>query len=346
MRKISSGRDILKDFLDRDIWAKGAQVVTGRAGIMCGNISEEPSTSISCNTLRGPGSHRTVCSPFVSFERIAQNGTRLARIQDFPSFQRDVAANTLPQYAHMSPDMLNDGHNTSLSFATAWIKSFLTPLLSDPAFMSKTLILLTYDESETYPLPNRIVSLLLGGAIPASLKGTNDSTIYSHYSILSTLQNNFDLPTLGRYDAGANVFDFVAEKTGYINHPPPSSHPINNSLSYSGFLNDDPSKFKPIPSPNLQLAGAGGLGPERMVKLLWVAREAELTPYGGSGDFFDGGNGTVGSENEPVYKVQAPEPVFTTAPKASPTKESDGVRLGSLGAGLWIAGILGSLLLV
>ena len=126
---------------------------------MCGNISEEPSTSISCNTLRGPGSHRTVCSPFVSFERIAQNGTRLARIQDFPSFQRDVAANTLPQYAHMSPDMLNDGHNTSLSFATAWIKSFLTPLLSDPAFMSKTLILLTYDESETFLTPTKIYNI-------------------------------------------------------------------------------------------------------------------------------------------------------------------------------------------
>ncbi|KAK0117351.1 hypothetical protein ONS96_013182 [Cadophora gregata f. sp. sojae] len=283
-------------------------------------------------------------NPFVSFERIAGNGTRLAQIQDFFSFQRDVERNALPQYAHLSPDMLNDGHNTSLAFATSWIKSFLTPLLSNPSFMDKTLILLTYDESETYPLPNRIVSLLLGGAIPKSLKGTNDSTIYSHYSILSTMENNFGLPTLGRYDAGANVFDLVASQTGYINHPPQSSHPINNSLSYSGFLNNDPSKYKLIPSPNLQLAGAGDRGPERMVKLLWVTREAEKTPYDGSGNFFDGGNGTPGSEWEPVYKVQAPEPVFTAVPKASPTKHSAGVKLGVLGIEFWIAAILGTFL--
>ena len=83
-----------------------------------------------------------------------------------------------------------------------------------------------------------------------------------------------------------------------------------------------------------------------MVKLLWVAREAELTPYDGSGNFYDGGNGTVGSENEPVYKMQAPELVFTAAPKASPTKESGGVRLAALGAGFWSATILCSLSMV
>lgn len=207
--------------------------------------------------------------------------------------------------------------------------------------MEKTLILLTYDESETYPIPNRIVSLLLGGAVPDNLKGTNDSTVYSHYSILSTLENNFGLPTLGRYDAGANVFDFVAQKTGYINHPPPQSpFPINNSLSYSGFLNNDLAKFKPLPPPNLQLAGAGGMGPERMVKILWVTREAELTPYDGSGAFFDGGNGTVGSENEPVYKVQAPAPVYTAPPVASPTKASAGSRSSGTWMGVGLGGVL------
>ncbi|CZT43944.1 related to acid phosphatase Pho610 [Rhynchosporium secalis] len=252
-------------------------------------------------------------NPFVSFDRIRQNGTRLAQLQSFKSFQRDVAANKLPQYAHLSPNMLNDGHNTSLSFATTWTKSFLTPLLANPKFMENTLILLTYDESETYSKPNKIVSLLLGGAVPQKLKGTSDDTVYSHYSILSTLENNFELPTLGRYDAGANVFDLVAAKTGYKNHPlpPPSSpnQPINNSLSYMGFLNNKPNGWLKLPPPNLQLKGAGSMGPERMTKILWITRDKETTPYDGSGILYDGGSGTEESEKvrEPVYKAQAPE---------------------------------------
>ncbi|KAL2072992.1 hypothetical protein VTL71DRAFT_10316 [Oculimacula yallundae] len=277
-------------------------------------------------------------NPFVSFDRIRQNGTRLLRLQDFSSFHRDVEANTLPQYSFLSPNMLNNGHNTSLTFATSWLSSFLPPLLSNPTFMNRTLILLTYDESETSALPNRVASLLLGGAVPDNLKGTEDSTVYSHYSILSTLQNNFVLPTLGRYDAGANVFSLVAKETGYINHAPPASaHPVNNSLSYKGFLNDDPGKFLRIPSPNLKLTGAGGLGPERMVKVLWITREKELTPYDGSGRFFDGGNGTEGEGNEPLYGPQKPAPVSTNLPEGSkgPVMRSGGSGVGRhfVGAG-------------
>jgi acid phosphatase len=245
-------------------------------------------------------------SPFISYDSISMNGTRLANILSFTDFSHDVKANTLPQYMHLSPNMLNDGHNTTLSYAASWSLSFLQPLLANPQFMEKTLILLTYDESATYPLPNRIVSLLLGGAVPANLQGTTDDTVYTHYSILSTLQNNWDLPTLGRYDVGANVFSLVASTTGYTqNHAPANVGSINNSLSYEGFLNSDPRKYKVIPSPNLKLVGAGGKGVERMVGITWAQHADEETPYDGSGDFADGGDG-ASNVNGLVYRPQAP----------------------------------------
>ncbi|KUJ13481.1 phosphoesterase-domain-containing protein [Mollisia scopiformis] len=245
-------------------------------------------------------------NPFASYDSINLNGTRLANLLSFDDFDRDVKANTLPQYMHLSPDMLNDGHNTTLEYAATWSRTFLEPLLNNPQFMEKTLILLTYDESATYPIPNRIVSLLLGGAIPENLKGTRDDTVYTHYSILSTLENNWNLPNLGRYDVGANVFSFVASQTGYTrNHSPSNFANANNSLSYGGFLNTDPAKYKRIPSPNLQLVGAGGQGVERMVGISWAQHADEMTPYDGSGDLADGGDG-VSSPNEPIYKVQAP----------------------------------------
>jgi hypothetical protein len=260
-------------------------------------------------------------SPFISYDSINLNGTRLQKIQSFTDFANDVKANTLPQYAHMSPDMLNDGHNTSLAYAANWTQSFLTPLLANEQFMNNTLILLTYDESETYSIPNRIVSLLLGGAVPDSLKGTNDSTIYTHYSILSTLENNWDLPNLGRYDVGANVFDLVASQTGYTNHPPADASSVNNSLSYGGFLNRDPAMYKPIPPPNLKLVGAGGKGVDATVQNRWRSVANEMTPYDGSGSIFDGGNG-VTDTNAPVYKAQAPAANVTTTATTTATTTS------------------------
>lgn len=250
------------------------------------------------------------------------------KLQSLKDFHADVKTNSLPQFAHISPDMLNDGHDTSLNFATKWTLSFLKPLLANKQFMEKTLILLTYDESETYSIPNRIVSILLGGAVPEKLKGTKDDTVYSHYSILSTIENNWDLPNLGRYDVGANVFKLVAEKTGYKNHPADHIVPVNNSLSYGGFFNLDPAKYLPIPPPNLKLVGAGGKGVLEKIKKAWKETAGDKSPYDGSAHLYDGGNG-VTDTNSPVYKPQG-----TNKAKRSAAKKSVGLDVSWVFVGL------------
>ena len=115
--------------------------------------------------------------------------------------------------------------------------------------MDRTLILLTYDESETYEVPNRIVSVLLGGAIPDALRGTEDNTYYSHYSILSSLEHNWDLPNLGRYDVGANVFQYIADETGYTNHEPSNLATVNNSSPTPASSIAIPPRGSPCPCP-------------------------------------------------------------------------------------------------
>lgn len=241
-------------------------------------------------------------SPFVSFDSINRNGSRLLNIQSFRDFRRDLAAKTVPQYAFMTPNMLNDGHNTTLEYATKWADDFITPLLADGVFGERTLIMLTYDESETYSRPNKIVTLLLGTGLPPEKKGTEDNTFYTHYSILSTLQYNWGLPNLGRYDVGANVFQYVLDMTqgsgARPNRDPPNVAAVDNSASYPGALNSDPSKFLPIPPPNLKLRGAGAQGVLLDVRKLWQPQADELSPYDGSGRLYD-------AKTFPVYKPQS-----------------------------------------
>jgi hypothetical protein len=237
------------------------------------------------------------CSPFVSYDSITNYGERLLNLDSFDVFQRAFAAKTVPQFVFMTPNMINDGHNSTLEFSAKWSHGFLQPLLADKAFDERTLIMLTYDESETYTEPNRIVTLLLGSAIPPSLKGTEDDTFYTHYSILSTVESNWGLPNLGRYDVGANVFQFAADMAGYTKNKDPENAPtVNNSLSYAGLLNDDPLRRLPIPTPNTKLVGAGGLPILDSIAVAWPGADIGQTPYDGSGRVCDGDG------NPPVYK--------------------------------------------
>jgi len=188
---------------------------------------------------------------------------------------------------HISPNMSDDGHDTGLAYGVAWSRSFLMPLLSNNYFTNRTLILLILDESATYTKPNKVASLLLGD-IPSNFKGTTDDTFYTHYSILSTLENNFGLPNLGRYDVGANVFQIVANTTGYRNQAVVDAATVHLNRSYPGYLNSQ-IRFS-IPTPNVELVGAGGQGVLATVANSWVNGTGcsnFSTPYHGSGQMFD-----------------------------------------------------------
>ncbi|GAB7353654.1 hypothetical protein MBLNU459_g4063t1 [Dothideomycetes sp. NU459] len=144
---------------------------------------------------------------------------RLAKMKNFTMFYKDLADNQLPQWLFITPNMTNDGHDTSVTVAGQWTRTFLEPLLTNKNFMQNTLVLVTFDETHTYTIGNRVMGILLGDAVPTSLHGTTDATFYDHYSELATVEANFGLHHLGRWDVGANVFSLVANKTGDTARP-------------------------------------------------------------------------------------------------------------------------------
>jgi len=64
----------------------------------------------------------------------------------------------------------------------------MADVLGNSKFNNNTCVLITFDENEIYGIENRVYSLLLGDAIPNNLRGTKDSTFYTHYSQLSTVE--------------------------------------------------------------------------------------------------------------------------------------------------------------
>ncbi|KAI9462672.1 phosphoesterase family-domain-containing protein [Russula earlei] len=200
-------------------------------------------------------------NPTIIYDSVASVPSRLARHRNFNDLAVDVNASALPQWVFVSPNLVNNGRDTSIEYAASWLEYWLVPLLNNKNFNDNhTLIVLTFDENESHHKNNCVLTLLLGGAVPQRLRGTIDSTYYTHYSLLSTVEANWGLGSLGRGDTNkplSNVFSFVADATGYKNLDVDSDNILTNtSGKTAGPLN--PVLYVPFTAPNKAAVGAGG----------------------------------------------------------------------------------------
>ncbi|KGQ04061.1 putative acid phosphatase [Beauveria bassiana D1-5] len=216
----------------------------------------------SYKNSRGRNDYVRKHNPGIMHKSVTDSYERLGRIKNMShidtsrsEFHKDLKKNALPQWMFITPNMTSDGHDSSVTTAGQWCRFFLEPLLTNSNFMQNTLVLVTWDESESYSRRNNILGILVGDAVPEQLVGTTDRSFYNHYSEISTISANWDLPTLGRWDVGANVYKAVADKTGdkirkWDNDQEFKSYYWNDC--YGGYLNSE-STDKPIPKPNLSL---------------------------------------------------------------------------------------------
>jgi hypothetical protein len=155
-------------------------------------------------------------NPFVSFDNIRNNPERLANVVNAKQLQIDVDNNALPQYCWYTPNIQNDGHSPphsfqpfsrvrSVNFLAKYLEKFLGPLLANPKFTKGTLIVVTFDESFPHA-DNHIYTVLLGDMVNPH---TVQSEKYNHYSLLRTVEENFNLGTLNRNDLTAQWFRFL-----------------------------------------------------------------------------------------------------------------------------------------
>ncbi|KAF9234977.1 phosphoesterase family-domain-containing protein [Melanogaster broomeanus] len=220
-------------------------------------------------------------NPLVIFDSVGLNTTRAARIRNFNDFAVDVNNNSLSQWIFVTPNLRNDAHDTTVEYAAEWLTFWLLPLLGDANFnTARTLIVLSFDENEDYTVNNQVYSVLLGNVIPQTLWNTTDETFYTHYSTLSTVENNWDLGNLGRGDTNktlANVFAFVANTTSYANNNLTTSNlPLLNATgTIPGPLNSD--YYVPYLAPDINATG-GGSGPTFVAPNLNMSLNATTAP--------------------------------------------------------------------
>jgi phosphoesterase family protein len=144
--------------------------------------------------------------PFLSFRQVQEKWCdRVIRVDSSKSdnvFVQD-AKKGLVAYSFYTPNMNHDGHDTNAQTAGAWVKKFL-----DETFPEKlrqgTLVVVTFDESGGNS-DNRIYTLFLGDMVkPANQQDPKAlAKLYTHYSVLRTIEDNFGLEPLTVNDRDA-----------------------------------------------------------------------------------------------------------------------------------------------
>ncbi|KAI0922670.1 hypothetical protein AcV5_009582 [Taiwanofungus camphoratus] len=203
-------------------------------------------------------------NPLIIFDSISNVTERALRIRNFNDFANDLNNSAISQWSFITPNLVNDGHDTTVDFMSQWIQYWLIPLLGDERFNdNRTIILLTFDETETYSINNRVWTLAIGGGLPANLRNTTDDTFYTHYSCISTVEANWGLGSLGRGDTNAtlnNVFSWVANATGWKNNGISANSSAIPLLNITGTIPGplNPEYYVPFAAPNMSAVGPGG----------------------------------------------------------------------------------------
>ena len=152
------------------------------------------------STLRYVQKH----NPFMYFDSIRLDEERCARsVVPLTQLDNDIAVSDLPNFIFITPDICYSAHDCALELADGWLKEQMDKLY--PALEATGepyLIILTWDEGQgdhsCCGLPE-----LAGGRIatvfisPQVKENFQDNTPYSHYSILKTISEAWDLPYLG-----------------------------------------------------------------------------------------------------------------------------------------------------
>src|SRR5436190_14968492 len=177
------------------------------AGLTWKAFAEDASGSGTCSfTPPRAGDHY----PFIDFSdmktsaRCANMLTTTSPLD--PEFVGTLNGATLPNYVWLTPNDTDNMHGSSVAVGDAYLATLVPLILSSRMFTTqKAALFIVFDEGHDFcPTGNSNSDCVVAEwSGPAVKKAYSSSTSYNHYSYLSTLEANWNLPSLTSNDASA-----------------------------------------------------------------------------------------------------------------------------------------------
>jgi uncharacterized protein YjdB len=117
------------------------------------------------------------------FSDVVNDPVQRNNLVPFTQFATDLAANTLPNYAMIVPNLCNDAHDCSLGTADTWLQTNIDPLIKSAQFQKDGVLIVVFDEagSDNTNGGGRVFWTAISSK---SKKGYQSTTLYQHASTL------------------------------------------------------------------------------------------------------------------------------------------------------------------
>ena len=140
-------------------------------------------------------------NPWIYYNDIRTNAVRCsAHVVPFTQLGTDLASGSVPNYVWITPNMCNDMHDCSIATGDTWLRNQVPAILNSAAFRNGGVLFITWDEGSTNAgcctnaAGGRIVTLVIS---PLARTGFQSSVAETHYSLLRTIEDSWNMPRLG-----------------------------------------------------------------------------------------------------------------------------------------------------
>jgi len=132
-------------------------------------------------------------NPAVWYSDVAHSRQQQQNVVPFTQFSVDVAADNLPDYSIIIPNLADDAHNGTPEAADQWLKANIGPLLESQYFQSgkNNVLFITFDNGDDDE-QGQVFTAVVGQSV---IPGVRVNTPFRHENTLKTIMQLLGLKT-------------------------------------------------------------------------------------------------------------------------------------------------------
>jgi phosphatidylinositol-3-phosphatase len=149
-------------------------------------------------------------NPAKWYDYVIHNPAAQQKMVPFTQLAADIAANQVPNYSLIIPDVDHDAHDGTVAQADSFLATGVAPLLNTPYFKAggDGLLLVTFDECDgaVGACPEQVYTAVIG---PNVKRKTVSSALYKHENTLRTMLDALGITVYpGASSSAADMTDF------------------------------------------------------------------------------------------------------------------------------------------